>query len=138
MKSKNKRLYGQALLLIFLTAVFLISSLMIYLGATRFRSMLPIFQLLDGYNEGSLLAPKPDANPVWRFRAIFWGSVIYDFRIRLSPRSWTSDRYDYPGRLRWELRKGKHSFFSSGPMGIDSGYGEQRINTPCRWAVFSC
>ncbi len=63
MKSKNKRLYGQALLLIFLTAVFLISSLMIYLGATRFRSMLPIFQLLDGYNEGSLLAPKPDANP---------------------------------------------------------------------------
>jgi hypothetical protein len=60
MKTNNYRLPRQVFLLALLSMVCIVSSVMIYLGATLFRSQLPFFQLLDGHQDGStLLAPKP-------------------------------------------------------------------------------
>lgn len=137
MKFNNKRLYGQALLLIFLTVVCLISSLMIYLGATQFRSMLPIFQLLDGNNEGSLLAPKPDANPGVTDLEPFSGVQLYmilgsDYRPEAGLRTDTIILVAIDGGT------GKASMVSF-PRDLwisIPGYGEQRINTVMQMGGF--
>jgi len=51
MNKKKLRLLRQSVLLTFLLIICLVSSGMIYLGSTVFRSQLPFFQLLDGNAE---------------------------------------------------------------------------------------
>jgi LCP family protein required for cell wall assembly len=61
---KNKRLRRQLNLVAFLMVVFAFSVLMIYLGATVFRSQLPFFQLIDRDKQGAVdIGPEPETNP---------------------------------------------------------------------------
>lgn len=131
MKTNKKRLRGQVLLLVILFVILIVSCLMIYLGATRFRSMLPIFQLLDGYGDGSaLLAPKPDVNPGVTDLEPFTGVGLYmmlgtDFRPEAGFRTDTIILVAIDGDT------GKASMVSF-PRDLwvnIPGYGEQRINT---------
>lgn len=63
MDKNKKRLRRQLLLISLLLIVCLVSSTMIYLGATVFRSQLPFFQLLDSDTSIADADPKPPANP---------------------------------------------------------------------------
>lgn len=64
MKKNKKQLRKQLVLLSFLLVVGLVSIVMIYLGATAFRSHLPFFQLIDSEKFVDLqLDPAPPPNP---------------------------------------------------------------------------
>lgn len=131
MKTNKKRLRRQVLLLIVLSVVCIVSSMLIYLGATLFRSQLPFFQLLDGYQERTaLMAPKPEVNPGVVDLETFTGVRIYmllgsDFR----PES--GFRTDTLMLIAIDGASGKASIVSF-PRDLwvsIPGYGEQRINT---------
>ena len=62
MNKKRTRLLRQSVLLTFLLIICLVSSGMIYLGSTIFRSQLPFFQLVDGEPVLSADAPIPDVD----------------------------------------------------------------------------
>ena len=62
MNKKRTRLLRQSVLLTFLLIICLVSSGMIYLGSTIFRSQLPFFQLVDGEPVLSTDAPIPDVD----------------------------------------------------------------------------
>jgi LCP family protein required for cell wall assembly len=111
--------------------IFIVSCLMIYLGATRFRSMLPIFQLLDGYDDGSsLLAPKPEVNPGVMDLEPFTGVRLYmmlgtDFRPEAGFRTDTIILVAIDG----DTGKASMVSFPRDLWVSIPGYGEQRINT---------
>ena len=61
---KNNRLRRQWLLVSFLFIIFLMTLVVIYLGATLFRDQLPFFQIIDAQKTGiSQNVPKPAPNP---------------------------------------------------------------------------
>ena len=60
MNKKRQRLLKQSVLLTFLLIICVISSGMIYLGSTIFRSQLPFFQLIDGEPSLSSDTNNPD------------------------------------------------------------------------------
>ena len=131
MKNNKNRLRRQVLLLAMLSIVLIGSCVMIYLGATLFRSQLPFFQLLDGYGEDSpLLAPKPEVNPGTVELETFEGVRLYmilgaDYRPGAGFRSDTIILVAVDGD------SGKASMVSF-PRDLwvnIPGYGEQRINT---------
>lgn len=131
MKTNKNRLRRQVFLIALLSIVCIFSSIMIYLGTTLFRSQLPFFQLLDGYQDGStLLAPKPPVNPGVVELETFPGVRLYmilgsDFR----PGS--GFRTDTIMLIAVDGATGKTSMVSF-PRDLwvsIPGYGEQRINT---------
>jgi len=64
MQKNNNQRRKQLILISFLMIVCLISSVMIYLGATVFRSQLPFFQLIDRNELADFqLDPEPEPNP---------------------------------------------------------------------------
>jgi len=64
MKYNKKRLRKQLILLSFLFVTCILSSSIIFLGATVFRSQLPFFQLIDGEVLADIqLQPAPSPNP---------------------------------------------------------------------------
>jgi len=64
MKNNKNRMKRQLVLISFLLIVGLFSAVMIYLGATVFRSHLPFFQLIDSDKAVDIiLEPKPAVNP---------------------------------------------------------------------------
>ncbi|NLN70861.1 MAG: LCP family protein [Chloroflexi bacterium] len=131
MKTSKNPPKRQGLLLIFFSLMLIVSCLMIYLGATQFRSMLPFFQLLDGFDDGSsLLAEKPDVNPGVTDLEPFTGVRLYmllgtDYRpeagfrtdtiilVAVDGSSGTASMVSFPRDLWVTI----------------PGYGEQRINT---------
>lgn len=131
MKTNQKRLRGQVLLLAILFVVFVVSCLMIYLGATRFRSMLPFFQLLDGHGDGSsLMGPKPETNPGVTDLEPFTGVRLYmmlgtDFRPEAGFRTDTIILVAIDG----DTGKASMVSFPRDLWVSIPGYGEQRINT---------
>jgi len=131
MKTNQRRPRWQALLLTLLFIVFCISSAAIYLGATRFRSMLPLFQLLDGYEDGAaLLAPKPAVNPGVMDLDQFSGVHLYMI-LGTDYRPDAGFRTDTLMLLAIDGATGKASLVSF-PRDLwvsIPGYGEQRINT---------
>ena len=65
MEKKQMRLLRQLVLLTVLFIVFIVSSGMIYLGATVFRMQLPFFQLIDSKENGSVVVdPLPTEDPM--------------------------------------------------------------------------
>ncbi len=131
MRENNKRARKQLVFLSLLFVVCLVSSIMIYLGATLFRSQLPIFQLLDGDREDSyLLGEKPAVNPGVVDLEPFDGVRLYmvlgsDFRPDAGFRTDTI-------MLVAVDSKTKQSSVVSFPRDLwvsIPGYGEQRINT---------
>ena len=131
MRENNKRARKQLVFLSLLFVVCLISSLMIYLGSTIFRSQLPFFQLLDGYSDGSyLLAEKPLVNPGVVDLDQFQGMRLYmvmgsDYRPGSGYRTDTIMLIAVDGKT-------KQSSVVSFPRDLwvsIPGYGEQRINT---------
>ncbi|MFU8826322.1 MAG: LCP family protein [Brevefilum sp.] len=131
MKTNQRRLRRQAFLLTILFAIFVVSSTAIYLGATRFRSMIPFFQLLDGYEEGTaLLAPKPSVNPGVMDLDQFSGVRLYMI-LGTDYRPGAGFRTDTLMLLAIDGATGKASLVSF-PRDLwvsIPGYGEQRINT---------
>jgi len=104
---------------------------MIYLGATLFRSQLPLFQLVDGNREYSnLLAEKPVVNPGVVDLEPFSGVQLYmvlgsDYRPDAGYRTDTIMLVAVDGKT-------KQSSVVSFPRDLwvsIPGYGEQRINT---------
>ena len=131
MKTNKKRLRRQVLLLAVLFVVCSVSVIMIYLGATLFRSQLPFFQLLDPFQERTaLLDPKPGVNPGVMDLEPFTGVRLYmligsDFRPQSGFRTDTLILVAVDGT------SGKASMVSF-PRDLwvsIPGYGEQRINT---------
>ena len=138
MKTNKKRLRGQALLLAILFVIFIVSCLMIYLGATRFRSMLPIFQLLEGYGDDSpLLAPKPEVNPGVADLEPFTGVRLYmilgtDYRPEAGFRTDTMILVAIDG----DTGKASMISFPRDLWVTIPGYGEQRLNTAMQTGGF--
>lgn len=65
MKNKQSRLLRQLVLLTLLFIVCIVSSGMIYLGATVFRMQLPFFQLIDSKEDGgTVVEPLPTEEPL--------------------------------------------------------------------------
>jgi polyisoprenyl-teichoic acid--peptidoglycan teichoic acid transferase len=131
MNTTKKRLPGQVLLLGVLAPVLLGSCLMIYLGATLFRSQLPFFQLLDGYYDGSsLMAPKPEVNPGVMDLESFEGVRLY-MLLGADYRPGAGFRSDTIILVAVDGSSGKASMVSF-PRDLwvsIPGVGEQRINT---------
>lgn len=131
MKNNKKRLRKQILLLSFLFIVLLFSVIMIYLGATLFRSQLPFFQLIDG--ESSLAfqtGPKPPTNP-----GVAELNAESDVRLYMilgsDFRPESGYRTDILMLVALDSTSGKVSLISF-PRDLwvsIPGYGEQRINT---------
>jgi polyisoprenyl-teichoic acid--peptidoglycan teichoic acid transferase len=131
MKTNKNRLRWQVLLIAFLSMVCLVSSIMIYLGGTLFRSQLPFFQLLDGYQDGStLLAPKPPVNPGVVELESFTGVRLYMI-LGSDYRPGSGFRTDTIMLVAIDGATGNTSMVSF-PRDLwvsIPGYGEQRINT---------
>lgn len=131
MKTNKNRLRKQVLLLSILFIVCLASSTMIYLGATLFRSQLPFFQLLDGYEPGSyLMEPKPQVNPGVEDLEMFSGVRLYlllgsDYRPGSGYRTDTIILVAIDG----DTNKASMVSFPRDLWVSIPGYGEQRINT---------
>ena len=65
MEKKQMRLLKQLVLLTILFIVCIVSSGMIYLGATIFRMQLPFFQLIDSKDNGNLIVEQlPTEEPL--------------------------------------------------------------------------
>lgn len=61
---KNNRLHKQLLLISFLSILFLMTIVVIYLGATLFRDQLPFFHLIDSDTSANVQnLPEPQTNP---------------------------------------------------------------------------
>ena len=131
MQKSRRRLFRQLFLLMVLIVVLIILITLIYLGATVFRSQIPLFQLIDGKDsEVSQLDPEPSPypgvvdlspNPNVRLYLIL-GS---DFR----PQS--GFRTDIIMLAAVDTLYGKVSLVSF-PRDLwvtIPGYGEQRLNT---------
>ncbi len=131
MKKNKKRLQRQVLLLILLFFVCIGSVIMIYLGATLFRSQLPIFQLLDRYGtETVLLEPKPAVNPGVEELETFDGVRLYMI-LGSDYRPDSGYRTDTIMLVAVDGASGNASVVSF-PRDLwvtIPGYGEQRINT---------
>jgi polyisoprenyl-teichoic acid--peptidoglycan teichoic acid transferase len=131
MKTNKNRLRRQVFLIAILSMVCLVSSIMIYLGGTLFRSQLPFFQLLDGYQDGSsLLAPRPPVNPGVLELETFPGIRLY-MMLGSDYRPGTGFRTDTIMLVAVDGATGKTSLVSF-PRDLwvsIPGYGEQRINT---------
>jgi polyisoprenyl-teichoic acid--peptidoglycan teichoic acid transferase len=131
MKTNKNRLHRQVFLIALLSIVFIFSTTLIYLDGTLFRSQLPFFQLMDGYQDGStLLAPKPPVNP----GVVEWETYT---GVRLSMilgsdyRPGSGFRTDTIMLVAVDGATGKTSMVSF-PRDLwvsIPGYGEQRINT---------
>lgn len=138
MMTNKKSLRRQGLLLVLLLIVFLVSSTMIYLGATLFRSQLPFFQLLDGYQDSSpLLAPKPDVNPGVVDLETFDDVRLYMI-LGTDYRPESGFRTDTIILVAIDGKSGKASMVSF-PRDLwvsIPGYGEQRINTVVQMGGF--
>jgi len=64
MKKKNNRRRNQLIFLSFLFVICILSSSMIFIGATVFRNQLPFFQLFDGKDVANIqMQPAPIPNP---------------------------------------------------------------------------
>jgi polyisoprenyl-teichoic acid--peptidoglycan teichoic acid transferase len=131
MKTNKKRLRRQVFLLAVLFVVCVMSTLMIYIGATLFRSQLPFFQLLDGYQERTaLLGPKPGVNPGVVDLEPFSDVRLFvllgsDFRPQSGTRTDTIILVAIDGASgRASMVSFPRDLWVSIP-----GYGEQRINT---------
>ena len=131
MKTNNNRLRRQVFLIALLSMVFIVTTTMIYLGGTLFRSQLPFFQLLDGYQDGSsLLAPKPPVNPGVVELETFTGVRLY-MMLGSDYRPDSGFRTDTIMLVAVDGGTGKTSMISF-PRDLwvsIPGYGEQRINT---------
>ena len=131
MMTNNKRLRRQVFVLAVSFLVGTASMIMIYLGTTLFRSQLPFFQLLDGYQDRTaLMEPKPEVNPGVMDLETFSGVRLYmligsDFRPQ------TGFRTDTLMLVAIDGDSGKASMVSF-PRDLwvnIPGFGEQRINT---------
>jgi polyisoprenyl-teichoic acid--peptidoglycan teichoic acid transferase len=131
MMTNKNRLRRQVFLIALLSLVCLVSSIMIYLGGTLFRSQLPFFQLLDGYQDGTtLLAPKPPVNPGVVELESFPGVRLY-MMLGSDYRPEAGFRTDTIMLVAVDGTTGKTSMVSF-PRDLwvsIPGYGEQRINT---------
>lgn len=131
MKTNKNHLRRQVFLLALLSTVCIFSIVMIYLGGTLFRSQLPFFQLLDGYQDGStLLAPKPPVNPGVAELETFPGVRLY-MMLGSDYRPDAGFRTDTIMLVAVDGTTGKTSMISF-PRDLwvsIPGYGEQRINT---------
>lgn len=138
MKTNKKRLRRQVFLLAVLFIVCILSTLMIYLGATLFRSQLPFFQLLDGYQDRTALVdPKPEVYPGVVDLETFHGVRLYvllgsDFRPESGFRTDTIILVAIDGASgRASMVSFPRDLWVSIP-----GYGEQRINTVMQMGGF--
>lgn len=131
MNTNRKRLPRQVFFLAVLFVVCIMSSMMIYLGATLFRSQLPFFQLLDGYQERTaLMAPKPEVNPGVVDLQTFTGVRLF-MLLGSDYRPQSGFRTDTLMLVAIDGGTGKASIVSF-PRDLwvtIPGYGEQRINT---------
>ena len=130
-KMNKKRIRRQLLILSLSLLVCLVSSVMIYLGATIFRSQIPFFQVWDGSDsQAGILEPKPEANPGVEDLETIDGLRLYmifgtDFRPGGGYRTDTNILVAVDGK------SGKASLVSF-PRDLwvnIPGYGEQRLNT---------
>lgn len=131
MKTNKTRLRRQVFLLAILFVVCGMSMIMIYLGATLFRSQLPFFQVFDGFQERTaLMDPKPEANPGVMDLETFTGVRLYmligsDFRPESGFRTDTLILVAIDGATgQASMVSFPRDLWVSIP-----GYGEQRINT---------
>lgn len=131
MKNDSKRTRKQVVLLSFLFITCIMSSLMIYLGATVFRTHLPFFQLIDSDAIAEeIIAPKPQ--PASGVIDMDTGSDIELYMILGSDyRPQSGYRTDTIILVAIDSQSGKASLVSF-PRDLwvtIPGYGEQRINT---------
>lgn len=138
MRKNNNRLKKQLVLLSFLLVICFISSSMIYLGTTLFRSQLPFFQLLDGDNAQvvNILDPKPPTNPGVDDLNGFGGRLYMILGSDYRPGS--GYRTDTIILVAVDGRSGRASLVSF-PRDLwvsIPGYGEQRLNTAMQTGGF--
>ena len=131
MKKNKRRIRRQIFLLSFLLIVCLVSSTMIYLGATVFRTQLPIFQLMDGETVFSQpMGAKPPTNP--GVADLSASPAVRLFMVLGSDyRPESGFRTDILMLIALDTISGKASIVSF-PRDLwvfIPGYGEQRINT---------
>lgn len=131
MNKNKKRLQKQLVLLSLLFVVFFLSSAMIFLGATVFRSQLPFFQLLDGDQLivgeiGPAPAPNPGVVDLENTSMVRLYMILgSDFRPQAGYRT------DTLMLVAMDSLSGKVSLVSF-PRDLwvaIPGFGEQRINT---------
>jgi LCP family protein required for cell wall assembly len=131
MKKKRNRLFGQLLLLGLLFVICLGATVMIYLGATVFRSQLPFFRLIDGGSPAVVeTGPEPATFPGVIDQAVRPTTRLYmilgsDFRPQAGFRT------DVIVLMAVDSLSGKVSLVSF-PRDLwvtIPGYYEQRINT---------
>ena len=136
---KKNRLRKQWILVSFLSIVFLMTLVVIYLGATLFRDQLPFFQLIDAETDARALSlPEPAPNPGVENLDPQTGVRLYmvlgsDFR----PQS--GFRTDTIILLAVDSRSGDVSLVSfPRDLWINiPGHGEGRINTAMQLGGFS-
>lgn len=139
MKKNKGKIIGQLFLLIVLLIVCLISSTMIFLGTTVFRSQLPIFQLID--SETVILQSidaKPPVNPGVEEISIPASIRLY-MVLGSDYRPESGFRTDILMLVALDTLSGKISMVSF-PRDLwvsIPGYGEQRINTVVQMGGFS-
>lgn len=131
MNNNKKRIRRQLLVITLSVIVGLMSTSMIALGSTVFRSQIPFFQLLDGYgSQVGILDPKPAVNPGVEDLETFDGVRLYmimgtDFRPGSGFRTDTMILVAVDGRTR----KASLVSFPRDLWVTIPGYGEQRLNT---------
>lgn len=136
---KKNRLRKQWILVSFLSIVFLMTLVVIYLGATLFRDQLPFFQLIDAETDARALSlPEPAPNPGVEDLDPQTGVRLYmvlgsDFR----PQS--GFRTDTIILVAVDSRSGDVSLVSfPRDLWINiPGHGEGRINTAMQLGGFS-
>jgi LCP family protein required for cell wall assembly len=131
MEKKQMRLLKQLVLLTILFIVCIVSSGMIYLGATIFRMQLPFFQLIDSKDNGNLIVePLPTEEPL--ISEDSEDSDVKLFMVMGSDfRPESGFRTDTLMLVAFHQKSGKASIVSF-PRDLwvtIPGYGEERINT---------
>ncbi len=131
LKKNKRRIFGQLILLSGLLLIFIIASAMIYLGATVFRSQLPIFQLIDGETVISqTIDSRPTANPGVEEINVSASVRLY-MVLGSDYRPESGFRTDILILIALDTVSGKISMISF-PRDLwvsIPGFGEQRINT---------
>lgn len=131
MEKKQMRLLKQLVLLTILFIVCIVSSGMIYLGATIFRMQLPFFQLIDSKDNGNMIAePLPIEESLISVDSE--NSDVKLFMVMGSDfRPESGFRTDTLMLVAFHQKSGKASIVSF-PRDLwvtIPGYGEERINT---------
>jgi polyisoprenyl-teichoic acid--peptidoglycan teichoic acid transferase len=131
MKTRKTRIWWQVLLLSFLLIVLLLSSTLIYLGATVFRSQIPLFQLLDQKRQ-DVVQINPEPAPYTGVIDLAQKPTVRLYMVLGSDyRPQAGFRTDIIIFVAMDTLTGKVSLVSF-PRDLwvsIPGYGEQRINT---------